>query len=470
MIFPRYRRRPSAVPVTRSLFRLAAPPAVLAALWLLTHELAAAASAAARPPNVVVFVADDLGWADVGYHNSAMRTPHLDDLVQRGVELDCHYVMPMCTPTRVAFLTGRYPSRFGNHCTQATNKRALPPGTPTLASILQKRGYQTALIGKWHLGSLPKWGPNHYGFDYSWGCLAGAVGPYDHRYRLTRPEFTQTFHRNHQFIDEPGHITDLTVDEAVRWLESVPDGPFFLYVPFNAVHVPLSEPPRWLAVNEHIRSVHRRLYAAAASHMDDAVGRIVATLDRLELRENTLIVFFSDNGGLLRHGGGKYPPPDPPLPQLASNSPWRGQKTEAYEGGIRVPAFAVWPRGFLPSKIEAPVHAVDWLPTIAGVAGAADAMPADLDGQDLRELLSGKTADLPPRTLYWVTHEDRRLAAVRRGRWKLIGSRNEPWELYDLLDDPHETTDLADQRPEKVQQLKRFYADEMAKDNLPAGF
>ncbi len=180
----------------------------------------ATAPAAAPRPNVLILVADDLGWSDVGYHNPEMRTPSIDKLVQESVELDCHYVMPMCTPTRVALLTGSYPSRFGNHCTQASNDQALPFGTPTLASVLQEAGYQTALIGKWHLGSLPEWGPNLFGFDYSFGSLAGAMAPYDHRYQLNRPAYIRTFHRNHEFIDEPGHITDLTAGEAIEWIRA----------------------------------------------------------------------------------------------------------------------------------------------------------------------------------------------------------------------------------------------------------
>ncbi len=335
----------------------------------LTLLAAICGSLSASPPNIVLLLADDLGWGGVGYHNSEKRTPHIDALAKSGVEFHRHYVMPACTPTRVALLTGRFPSRWGTHCTQASNERALPPGTPTIASVLQAAGYDTALIGKWHLGSKPEWGPNHYGFDYSYGSLAGAVGPYDHRYRLTRPEFTTTFHRNQQFIDEEGHITDLTMQEAINWIEQPRQRPFFLYVPFNAVHVPLAEESQWTDRNRQIAAADRRLFAAAVWHMDNAIGQIVAALDRTGKRGNTLVVFLSDNGGLTRHDGDEYPPPDPRLLNPQANYPLRGEKGQTYEGGIRVPAIANWPGVLSRRCVTAPVHAVDWL-AHAGRIGA----------------------------------------------------------------------------------------------------
>ena len=422
--------------------------------------------AAINRPNVLIFLADDLGWSDVGYHNPEMRTPVIDRLVQLGVELDCHYVQPMCTPTRVALLTGSYPSRFGNHCTQATNYQSLPFGTPTLASVLQEAGYDTALIGKWHLGSLPKWGPNHFGFGYSYGSLAGAMAPYDHRYQLNRPEFSRTFHRNHEFIEEPGHITDLTAREAVQWIGRERTKPFLLYVPFHAVHVPLVEEPHWLEQNKHIESADRRLFAAAVSHMDNAIGQIVDAVDEIGQRENTLILFFSDNGGLLNHDGKEYPEPDPPLREFSSNAPWRGYKTEVFEGGIRVPSFACWADHLNPRKIEAPLHVIDWLPTIANLIGAATGMPEKTDGQDIWPILTGKQSDPPKRTLYWVAKEERKWLALRHGNWKIVRLRDQPWQLYDLKNDPGESHDRATQKPAKLQQLLKLYENEKAQDNL----
>ena len=232
-----------------------------------------------KKPNILLIVADDMGWADIGYHNSEIKTPNLDRLAKEGVDLDQHYVQPQCTPTRVSLMTGRYPNRFGRHCTSASNQQAFPFDTITMASALKSLGYDTAITGKWHLGSKPEWGPTKYGFNQSYGSLAGAIGMYDHRYRLNQPEFTQTWHRNDQLIeDEAGHATDLCTEQAVQWIHSL-NKPFFLYVPFHTVHTPLAEPQRYLDMNQHIENPDRRLMAAALSHMDESMGRVISALE-----------------------------------------------------------------------------------------------------------------------------------------------------------------------------------------------
>ncbi len=435
---------------------------------LLAAMLAAGAvEKAADKPNIVVIVADDLGFNDVGYHNPQIKTPRIDRLVKTGIDLDVHYVQPQCTPTRVAILTGRYPSRFGSHCTQASNSKALPDPTATMASLLRAAGYDTALIGKWHLGSKPEWGPNHFGFNYSYGCLAGATGIYDHRYRLTRPEFTQTWHRNEQFVDEQGHVTDLTAREAVAWIEKKRQGPFFLYLPFQAVHVPLVEPENWLKMNEHIEHKDRRLFAAAVTHLDSAIGQVVDALERTGQRDNTLIVFMSDNGGLWNHRGDTYPPPDPKLVNFSSNEPLRGHKSQTYEGGIRVPAFVNWPGHLQPRKVTMPMHAVDWVPTIMGLVGSEPDAALSLDGRNVWPVLTGEQSVTEDRTLYWVWGERRVRVALRHGPWKIVRmGLNAPWELYNLADDPNETTDLAAKMPEKLAELKERFESEKAKDAL----
>ena len=193
-------------------------------------------------PNIVIIVDDDLGWADVGYHGSAFRTPNIDRLAETGIELDQHYVAPMCTPTRAALLTGRYWSRFGN--TSPSNTQVLPFDTVTLATALRSSGYETAIAGKWHLGSKPEWGPRKFGFDRSYGSLAGGVGPWDHRYK--KGDYSSTWHRNDKLIEEEGHVTDLLAAEAVQFIHAEHRGPFLLYVPFTAVHTPLDEPETFL--------------------------------------------------------------------------------------------------------------------------------------------------------------------------------------------------------------------------------
>lgn len=202
---------------------------------------AAAAEQPAGRPNILIIVADDLGWADVGYHGARIRTPNIDRLVATGVELDSHYVQPVCTPTRTALLSGRYPSRFGPHTLTPSNLRALPKGTETLASALKSVGYSTYLSGKWHLGVRPEWRPNHYGFDHSYGSLSGAVDPWTHKYRPGPLE--RTWHRDGQLIDEEGNATELVAAQAVEWIKAK-RSPWFVYVPFQAVHIPVDAPPK----------------------------------------------------------------------------------------------------------------------------------------------------------------------------------------------------------------------------------
>ncbi len=313
-------------------------------------------------PNILLIVADDMGWADVGYYGSPIRTPHLDTLASQGVVLDQHYVAPMCTPTRAALLTGRYWSRFGN--TKPSNERVLPWNTRTLARILKMDGYHTCIVGKWHLGSLPEWGPKKFGFDYSYGSLAGGVHPYNHRYK--KEPYMQTWHRNDTLIEQKGHVTDLIGMEAVTFIETERTGPFFLYVPFTAVHDPFDEPQAWLDNASHIEP-DRRQYAACVSHMDATAGKMVEALDRTGQHENTVIIFFSDNGGTNGDGSLLYPEGKANVPIKGLNHPLRGWKTELYEGGIRVPAFIHWPKELKPAKVATPVHVIDWMPTICSL-------------------------------------------------------------------------------------------------------
>jgi arylsulfatase A-like enzyme len=413
-------------------------------------------------PNFLVIVADDLGWADVGWHGGEYRTPHLDRLCREGVELDQHYVSPMCSPTRAALLSGRYASRFG--CTAAQNEPVYPKGTKTLASALRRAGYETALTGKWHLGSPLDWTPPHFGFDYSYGSLAGGCGPFDHKYK--RGPHTDTWHRNGQLLTEEGHATDLIAGEAIRWLEGRGQRPFFLYVPFTAVHIPIKEPPKWLDMYSSIEEPDRRQYAACISHMDDAVGQIIAALDRSGKRENTVILFFSDNGGTQARNDDQQYPDDDYTPGRAhgKNLPLRGNKTQLYEGGIRVTAWINWKGRLEPGKFTAPLHAVDWMPTFCALAGHEPSTDLKWDGRDVWPWLSGEQKP-DSRALYWAG-TNFRTAAVRDGDWKLIHHRDkEKFELFDLGRDPNETTDLSAAEPERVERLQRLL-DEMSQADV----
>ncbi len=426
-----------------------------------------AASAADAPrPNIVIFLADDLGWADVPWHGSDYKLPHLDRLAAQGVRLESHYVHPMCSPTRAALMTGRYASRFG--VTAAQNNRALPFDTVTLARALQSAGYQTAITGKWHLGSQPEWGPQRFGFDHGYGSLAGGCGPYDHRYK-TGP-FTQTWHRHGRLIEEQGHITDLIACEAVEWLKQRSEKPFFLYVPFTAIHVPMDEPEPWQQRNAHLTDAGQRLRAACASHMDDAIGQVLAELDRQQIGDRTLVVFLSDNGAHppSDNQGGPYPGEYARVKVGNDNRPFRGYKTQVYEGGIRTPGVVRWPGHLKPCEIHMPLHAVDWMPTLCGLAGAEPAQDLKWDGIDIWPVLTQQAKTLPTRTLY-SAGPGFRAQMVRHGDWKLVvtksnGKKGPTEELFDLAADPGETKNLAAEQSAVLAELKRRLDEVSARD------
>jgi len=455
---------------------------------------------AASRPNVLVIVTDDQGWGDIGYHNSAVYSPNLDALARSGARFTQHYVMPQCTPTRVAVMTGRYPSRFGPQAQQANNAPAFPLGTPTLGTVMKSVGYETHLVGKWHLGTSTEHGPTKFGFDHSYGSLAGAVGMYDHRYR--QGKFAENWHRDDEII--PGwengtHATDLTAREAVRVIEQEREQPFFLYLAFHAVHTPLDErgrfvdrptqldparPGRWLDEDEipwfhdpegliqREQDPEKRLLLAAVHHMDHAIGEVVQALDRSGQRDDTLILFTSDNGPQVNWGGRAYPD-DLKLTDFNQPIPMRGKKTDTYEGGVHVPGFAVWPGRIAAKEVDEPVHVVDWMPTLAQLVGAAT--PADIDGLDLAAVLFDqhlreRAAVMRPRELYWVWSSGSNRRALRYGDWKIVRyGKKEPqeprdWQLYDLAADPREQRDLAADRPVVLADMHRRYLAQRAAD------
>ena len=415
-----------------------------------------------KQPNILFILVDDLGWGDVSYHASPIRTPNIDRLVSRGVELDCHYVNPVCTPTRASLMTGRCPGRFGRHATVPGNSPVLPDGYYTLASMLRDAGYATGIFGKWHLGSDPRFHPGNYGFDYSYGSLAGGVDPYRHRYK--RGQWTNTWHRNGELIDfDPGHITDLLTDEAVRWIERQ-DGPWFCYMPYTAVHTPVRAPEHWIDRYwfEHFdhdpnRDTSFKEYAAYASHLDHSIGRLIESLKMLDQITDTLVIFCSDNGAStkdLSPDTNLYPGWHEDMPRTGSNTPLRGTKATVYEGGIRTPAAVMWQSVLEPGKLSLPMHVVDWMPTFAAMLDCE--LPADprWDGVDAWPMISGEASAAPDRTFFWnLTHSR---FAVRHGGWKLIRRIREEGcdtELYHIAEDPLEHSDLAARNPEMVDEL-----------------
>lgn len=400
-------------------------------------------------PNILFLMADDLGWADAGYHGSSIKTPNIDRLAATGIRFERHYVMPTCTPTRVGLMSGRYPSRFG--VLSPAYGKIFEDDTVTLPGMLRQVGYRTALCGKWHMGSPPEYTPLRYGFDRSYGYFHGQIDPYTHHYKTGVP----SWHRNDQYLEETGHATDLITQEAIRVIESAGQKPFFLYVAYSVPHYPLDEPPPWLDLYPAIQEPSRRRYAASVSHMDEGIGKIIEALDRSGRRKDTLIVFVSDNGGQQSwHSNteyhGRYS--DKPHTVLGDNRPLRGWKGDVYEGGIRVPALVNWPGTLAPGKIAAPVHIVDWLPTLAELTGYLPQENPNWDGISVWPVICSDKDSIGTRTLYWKTPNAQ---ALRQGDWKLVVYyKTDKVELYNLADDPYEQTDRAELHPERVRHLR----------------
>jgi len=436
------------------------PRSALVISLILSACLPESAKAAERP-NIVVILADDLGYGDVGWHGGPYKTPHLDALAKTSVRLEQHYSLPVCSPTRCSLLSGRFNSRFG--CTTPTNVQVFPFGTTTLAAALKSIDYETALIGKWHLGSKPDYGPQHFGFDHSYGSLAGGVTAYSHVYKSG--EFAKTWHRNGVLIEEEGHVTDLLTREAVRFIEKKRSGRFFLYVPYTAVHLPIDEPKEWLDVYAKESDPGVRQYGACISHLDDGVGKILAALDRAGVRDRTLVLFASDNGGSTgtQNNDSKYAGTHPAFKIPSRNEPFRGAKATVYEGGIRTPALISWPGRLTPRDEPSPIHVADWFPTFATVAGYTPKGDLKWDGSNRwPELVD--TAKPEPCVLYWLGTGGNSFA-LRSGDRVLIRQKGKPDELYDLAADPGQKRNLASQQPEAVRELGELLKQVSERDN-----
>lgn len=412
-------------------------------------------------PNIIVILPDDLGWCDVGYHGSDIKTPHIDKLAETGIRLAQHYVMPTCSPTRVSLLTGKYPSRYG--IVSPAYGKLIDMGDPTIPSILRENGYYTAIAGKWHLGS-PPFTPLKYGFQSSYGYFDGQIDPYTHEYKMeTALTERRSWHRNDEYLDEEGHVTDLLTDEALRIIEEKRDTPFFLYLAYHVPHYPLNEPEEWMSVYDDNFMMHpsRKLFAASVTHMDAGIGKIVDALERTGQRENTLIIFTSDNGGQTSwHSNTEYEGryADKPHRVLGNNFPLRGWKTQLYEGGIRVPALVNWPGHVKPGTADFPIHVSDWLSTLCHLTGC-DCSLQDIktDGQNIWPFLTGEQQAPDNRQMYWKTAQS---YAVREGRWKLLLHRNgNKAELYDLENDFREMQDISKTNPQKTEQLLELLED-----------
>jgi arylsulfatase A-like enzyme len=416
--------------------------------------LLAAAPAFAQPdrPNVVYLLADDLGRADCGFMGGTeIKTPHLDRLAAAGAKLDAFYVQPVCSPTRAALLTGRYPMRHGLQVgvVRPWAQYGLPLEERTLAQALKEAGYATAVVGKWHLGHFaPEYLPTRRGFDHQYGHYNGAIDYFTH---IRDGGFD--WHKDDAVCRDEGYSTHLIAQDAARFVaEHAGKKPFFLYVPFNAVHTPHQVPEEYLKPYAHLKG-ERRKYAGMLTAMDEAVGRIVAAVEAAGARKNTLFVFSSDNGG-----------PRPGV--VTDNGKYRAGKGTLYEGGVRVAAFATWDGPIKPgSTVTEPLHAVDWYPTLLKLGGAKAEQKLPVDGRDAWPTLTqGKPS--PHEAILLNTTPTG--GAIRSGDWKLVvrngtddpdgGPAKNPdktsVELFNLKDDPSEQTNLADKQPARVKELR----------------
>jgi arylsulfatase A-like enzyme len=459
-----------------------------------------------RPPNILLIVVDDLGKSEIScYGSTTVKTPHMDRLAAEGIRFtDCYVTAPVCAPSRAAILTGRYNERYGFE-TQPMEmypnnlpaywlgkymintgefvmdekprfppewqiqKQGLLPTEINLAEFLKMRSYSTACIGKWHLGYSKDHIPNNRGFDYQYGFY-GAFSLYSekrkdpgmvnyiqdsysakHQWNMGRKE-TSAIRRNDKIIKEKRYLTDAIREEAISYMSRHKQVPFFLYVAFNAVHVPFQAPRNYYELYDSVSDENKRVYYAMVSALDDAIGEMMDTLKTLGLENNTLVYLVSDNGGAL-------------YTKATDNKPYKGGKLTLFEGGVNVPFFMKW-NGKLPAGMvyKNPVSSMDIFMTSAKLAECE--LPDDrvYDGTDLMPYLAGHKEGIPHEQFYWKADH---VNAVRTGDWKYLQSIRDGWiELYNLKEDRYESIDLHTIRPEELTELKALY-EKWNKDLMP---
>ena len=446
------------------IFRLwIAALAALAAPLLAAPLLASPARAEPLRPNVIFIMADDLGNADLGYRGSEIQTPNIDKLAAGGVRLEDFYGQQVCTPSRAALMTGRYPMRTGLQTLVIfpSHTYGLPTDERTLPQALKDVGYNTLMVGKWHLGHADKkYWPQNRGFDHFYGNVMGEVN-----YFTRERGGVIDWQRNGKFLKEDGYYTTLIGDEAVKLIDKQ-DGktPFFLYVASLAPHAPYQAEQAMIDRYKAIPDKQRRSYAAMITALDEQVGRIVAELDRKGLRDNTIIFFASDNGGAtsgLFASGSKSKDErdseeggiDQGAKAPASNAPFSGGKGGLREGGVRVPAFVNWPGKLKPGVVTEPLHMVDVMPTILALAGGAGSPGHPMDGRDMWKTLA---EGAPSPTDDVLINVEAYRGAIRKGDWKLIKVALLPGktELFNLATDPGETTNVAADHPDMARDLE----------------
>lgn len=446
--------------------------------WLACALLAVACVAEERKPNIVVIMADDLGYADLGvYGCEDIPTPNIDQLAAEGARFTSGYVTwPMCGPSRAGFLTGRNQSSFGYYKNQTSPldpKQGLPK-MDTIASLLQRQGYVTGGVGKWHMGTTDEQHPNAMGFDDWFGFLSGGLMyfPFDHpNYKgrftpLKRPANWRDIHHtlplihNRTPVEWDGYLTHVLTEAGIRFMEKNRSNPFFLFMSYNAPHLDLEAPEETIAKfpKESMTKVPgvkpeaRSIYGAMVYELDQGVSKLLTKLDELGLADNTVVWFLSDNGGMRR---------------TSDNRPLRGSKGNAYEGGLRVPMIVRWP-GKVPAGVvlEEAVTSLDIGATALAMAGG-DVENAGLHGKDVRSYMTQRSATAPHEALFWHTAKGERAeGVVRVGDYKLLIKPKGLVELYDLKEDLGEENDLAASQPERVEAMHDRWV-EWNKGNAP---
>lgn len=413
------------------------------------------ASESNEQPNIVIMLADDLGWADLGFRGSDIETPHIDSLARDGMRLERFYVQPICTPTRSALMTARDPIKLGTAYAgfQPWHNGGVSPTERFMPQTFKAAGYQTAMIGKWHLGYTHEaLTPNARGFDHFHGHLNTQIDYYD--YTVSEGYDLQ---ENGVSVAKPDvYATDIHAQEAVRYLEEIrePGKPFFMYVPFLAPHTPMQAPEELEDKYSHRRNLptQKRTYAAMVDSLDQAVGRILTSLEAQGLSENTIVFFFSDNGGILTFG--------------SDNGPFRGGKLQTFEGGVRVNALLKWPGRIAPgSEYNGVVSVMDMYPTFAEAAGVEMDAEKSLDGQGLWQKISSGDQSGRNGDLYFGSNSplfNRYHVSVMEEKWKLVqiiehhhSSTDVDTFLFDIVADPGEKTNLADANPAVVERMAK---------------
>jgi arylsulfatase B len=402
---------------------------------------AARAAARTAKPNVLIFLADDLGWHDVGFHASEIRTPNIDRLATQSLRFERAYSFPVCSPTRSGLMTGRSPMRLGVCYTviRPFSTYGVPVEERLMPQAFHDAGYQTSITGKWHLGhAYKKFLPRSRGFDHAYGHVNGAIDYFTHE-----RDGGLDWSRDGVSVREEGYSTFLLGAETIRLIKQRDKSrPFFHYLPFNSPHAPLQAPPEYIDKYANIADQNRRRYAAMTDAMDVTIGKVLATLDQEGIADNTIVLFFSDNGGPTQSG--------------SSNTPLRAGKGTAFEGGIRVPALMRWP-GHLPAGTisQQVLTMMDYFPTLAGAAGVEPGPTRPLDGKNLwPALTAGKV--LPREDIFFGVETGGTMRfAVHRREWKLVREQNRQSGaarnyLFRIAEDPTEKNDLAPQNPKLV--------------------